>query len=51
MLDALLIAKALERIGDHCKNVGEYIVYLVEGRDLRHESKTAFERELSDDEN
>jgi len=48
VLDALLVAKSLERIGDHCKNVGEYIVYLVEGRDLRHESKKVFERELKD---
>jgi phosphate transport system protein len=50
VLDALLIAKSLERIGDHCKNVGEYVVYLVEGRDLRHEAKTMFEREAADDE-
>jgi len=49
ILDALLVAKALERIGDHCKNVGEYIVYLVEGRDLRHEPKKEFERQFSDD--
>ncbi|MGK7295537.1 MAG: phosphate signaling complex protein PhoU [Candidatus Wenzhouxiangella sp. M2_3B_020] len=49
VLDALLIAKSLERIGDHCKNVGEYIVYLVEGRDLRHESDSVFEQEFSAD--
>jgi len=49
VLDALLIAKSLERIGDHCKNVGEYIVYLVEGRDLRHEGESALEREFSGD--
>lgn len=50
VLDALLIAKSLERIGDHCKNVGEYVVYLVEGRDLRHESESVLEREIADDE-
>ena len=48
VLDALLVAKSLERIGDHCKNVGEYIVYLVEGRDLRHESKKEFKKVLKD---
>jgi len=50
VLDALLIAKSLERIGDHCKNVGEYVVFLVEGRDLRHESKKTFKKLLKDKE-
>ncbi|MDT8448853.1 MAG: phosphate signaling complex protein PhoU [Wenzhouxiangellaceae bacterium] len=49
VLDALLVAKALERIGDHCKNVGEYIIYLVEGRDLRHEAEKVLKREFGDD--
>ncbi len=49
VLDALLIAKAIERIGDHAKNLGEYIVYLVEGRDLRHAAPEAFEASARDD--
>ncbi|MDO9598245.1 MAG: phosphate signaling complex protein PhoU [Azoarcus sp.] len=35
-LEVLFIAKAIERIGDHSKNVAEYVVYLVQGRDVRY---------------
>lgn len=37
-LDLLFIAKAIERIGDHSKNVAELIIYLVEGKDIRHQT-------------
>jgi len=37
-LDLLFLAKAIERIGDHSKNIAELIIYLVEGRDVRHQA-------------
>ena len=37
-LDLLSIAKAVERIGDHAKNIAEFIIYVVKGTDVRHSS-------------
>lgn len=45
-LDLLFLAKAIERIGDHSKNVAELIIYLVEGKDIRHQTMDAIESAL-----
>ncbi len=46
-LDLLFIAKAIERIGDHAKNISEYVVYMVKGRDVRHIGLEAIEKEVA----
>lgn len=40
-LDIVWIAKAIERIGDHAKNVAEQIIYIVRGTDVRHTAREA----------
>ena len=42
-LDLLFLAKAIERIGDHAKNIGEQIIYVVKGADVRHSSMEEIE--------
>ena len=43
-LDILFVAKSLERIGDHAKNIGEHVVFAAMGKDVRHTSVQELER-------
>jgi phosphate transport system protein len=44
-LQVVWAAKAFERIGDHARNIAEYVIYIVKGRDVRHIPLAELERE------
>jgi phosphate transport system protein len=45
-LDLLFLAKSIERIGDHSKNVAELVIYLVKGKDVRHTAPDEIETDV-----
>ena len=42
-IDLVFVAKAIERVGDHAKNLSEQIIYIVKGTDVRHHTVAAVE--------
>ena len=44
--DHVVVIKALERIGDHAKNIAKYVVFIVQGRDVRHVKAKALDKEI-----
>lgn len=48
-LDMLTIAKSIERIGDHAKNIAEFVIYVVGGEDVRHSPKSELQKRASEE--
>jgi phosphate transport system protein len=46
VIDAVWCARALERVGDHARNICEHVIYFVEGKDVRHISIKEMEKEV-----
>ena len=46
-LDIMSIAKAIERVGDHAKNIAEYVIYMVKGLNVRHATLEEIDREIA----
>ena len=46
-LDIMGSAKAIERVGDHAKNIAEYVIYMVKGLDIRHTSPDEIDQKIA----
>ncbi len=48
LMDIIWSARALERMGDRCCNISEYIIYFVKGKDVRHTSLEQIQKEFDE---
>jgi len=46
-LDAVWVAKAIERVGDHAKNIAEHVIFVAQGADVRHSTPEEVARAVS----
>jgi phosphate transport system protein len=46
-LDAVWVAKAIERVGDHAKNIAEHVIFVAQGADVRHATPEQVARAVS----
>ena len=48
-VDIVLALRALERVGGHSKNIARYMVYMIKGKDVRHETTERLLQEMHTD--
>lgn len=48
VMDLVWAVRAMERVGDHAANIAEYVIYLVEGKDVRHIKAEELSEKLGD---
>jgi phosphate transport system protein len=46
-IDTVWVAKAIERVGDHAKNIAEHVIFIAQGADVRHTSPDEVERAIA----
>lgn len=46
-IDTVWVAKSIERIGDHAKNIAEYVIFIAQGDDVRHATPDEVDRTVA----